>query len=198
MTVGPESRIGVIGPNGAGKSTLLQVLAGQLEPDAGRRRSTRRRPPWATWPKSTRQPPGSRCGSGWPAAPGPVAAEVELAEAAAGLADGAAAAEQRYEVALDRFNGAGVADLDARIDAVLDDTRARGGLADQPVSALSGGQRAKVALAGIELSRFDLTLLDEPTNDLDFDGLGRLEAWVRSRAAGWSSSRTTGTSSSGR
>ncbi len=52
------------------------------------------------------------------------------------------------------------------------------------MSTLSGGQRAKVALAGIELSRFDITLLDEPTNDLDFDGLRRLETWVRSRRGG--------------
>ena len=41
-----------------------------------------------------------------------------------------------------------------------------------------------MALAAIELSLFDITLLDEPTNDLDFDGLGRLEAWVRSRSGG--------------
>ena len=57
-------------------------------------------------------------------------------------------------------------------------------LAAQEVSTLSGGQRAKVALAAIELSRFELTLLDEPTNDLDFEGLQRLETWVRSRPGG--------------
>ena len=57
-------------------------------------------------------------------------------------------------------------------------------LADHDVAALSGGQRAKVALAGIELSHFDITLLDEPTNDLDFEGLRRLESWVTSRPGG--------------
>ena len=49
---------------------------------------------------------------------------------------------------------------------------------------MSGGQAARVALAAIELSRFDVTLLDEPTNDLDFDGLERLEAFVGDRAGG--------------
>ena len=57
-------------------------------------------------------------------------------------------------------------------------------MADCDLSSLSGGQLAKVALDGIELSRFDITLLDEPTNDLDFAGLARLEAWVRSRPGG--------------
>ena len=55
-----------------------------------------------------------------------------------------------------------------------------------------------MALAAIELSRFDITLLDEPTNDLDFEGLRRLEDWVRARTAAWSSSPTTGTSSTAR
>ena len=45
----------------------------------------------------------------------------------------------------------------------------------------SGGQEARVALAAILLARFDLTLLDEPTNDLDFDGLARLEDMVARR-----------------
>ena len=52
--------------------------------------------------------------------------------------------------------------------------------------SLSGGQEARVALAAILLSRFDVTLLDEPTNDLDFDGLARLEEWWPGAAAAWS------------
>ena len=98
--------------------------------------------------------------------------------------DGTAAAERRYDIALDRFNSLGAADLDARIDEVLVGLGVGADVADRPVSTLSGGQEAKVALAAIELSRFDITLLDEPTNDLDFEGLGRLEAWVRSRPGG--------------
>ena len=87
-------------------------------------------------------------------------------------------------VALERFTGLGVADVDARIDAVLDDLGLPAGLASQAVSTLSGGQRAKVALAAVELSRFEVTLLDEPTNDLDFEGLRRLESRVHSRRGG--------------
>ncbi len=67
---------------------------------------------------------------------------------------------------------------------MLDDLGVGASLTHQDASTLSGGQAAKVALAAIELSQFDITLLDEPTNDLDFEGLHRLESWVRSRPRG--------------
>jgi ATPase subunit of ABC transporter with duplicated ATPase domains len=184
VTVGPDSRIGVVGPNGVGKSTLLQLLAGAVEPDAG---AIVRDPPSATvgyLAQEHEAPPGETVRENLARRTGARGAETELAEAAAGLATGGSAAERRYEVALERFTGLGVGDLDARIDAALDEIGLGVALADRPVSALSGGQRAKVALAGIELSQFDLTLLDEPTNDLDFEGLERLEGWVRSLGGG--------------
>src|SRR6478752_7143722 len=49
---------------------------------------------------------------------------------------------------------------------------------ERPAKALSGGEAARLALAAILLSRYDVILLDEPTNDLDFDGLARLERFV--------------------
>ena len=52
------------------------------------------------------------------------------------------------------------------------------------MTELSGGQVARVGLAALILSRFDVVLLDEPTNDLDLVGLGRLESWVQGLRAG--------------
>jgi ATPase subunit of ABC transporter with duplicated ATPase domains len=57
-------------------------------------------------------------------------------------------------------------------------------VAEARTAALSGGQAARVALAAIRLARFDVTLLDEPTNDLDFEGLARLEDMVTRRRGG--------------
>ena len=51
-------------------------------------------------------------------------------------------------------------------------------LLDQPTASLSGGEAARAGLAALLLARFDVFLLDEPTNDLDLDGLDRLERWV--------------------
>ena len=184
VTVGPESCIGVVGPNGVGKSTLLQLLAGVIEPDGGRVTVD---PPTATRGYLAQEHEvvaGETVRSSLVRRTGGQAAEDELAAAAAGLVEGTGAADRRYELALERFNSLGAADLDARIDEVLDSLGVGAGLAELEVSALSGGQEAKVALAVIELSRFDITLLDEPTNDLDFEGLTRLEGRVRARRGG--------------
>jgi ATPase subunit of ABC transporter with duplicated ATPase domains len=184
VTVGPHSRIGVIGPNGVGKSTLLQVLAGVVEPDAG---SVTLDPPTASvgyLVQEHQHPDEETIRGALGRRTGTAGAEAELAAAATGLALGTREANRRYEVALERFTTLGAADVDARIDALLDDIGVGASLAGRRLATLSGGQEAKVALAGIELSRYDLTLLDEPTNDLDFDGLGRLERWVLSHSGG--------------
>jgi ATPase subunit of ABC transporter with duplicated ATPase domains len=55
---------------------------------------------------------------------------------------------------------------------------------DTPMTALSGGQAARAGLASLLLSRYDVFLLDEPTNDLDLDGLDRLERFVAGLRAG--------------
>jgi ATPase subunit of ABC transporter with duplicated ATPase domains len=52
------------------------------------------------------------------------------------------------------------------------------GRMNNSLQELSGGQAARVRLAAVLLSRFDVYCLDEPTNDLDFDGLDRLDRFV--------------------
>src|SRR5664279_5131035 len=178
LTVGPGTRLGVIGPNGTGKSTLLQLLAGILKPDDG---SVTLDPPSATvgyLAQEHERRPGETVRALLTRRTGADEAERELAAAGAGLTAGTADADDRYAVALERFTASGAGDLDARIDAVLDDLGVGADLAGRETSTLSGGQEAKVALAAIELSQFGVTLLDEPTNDLDFAGLQRLQRWV--------------------
>ena len=93
-------------------------------------------------------------------------------------------ADDLYSAALERWLALGGSDLDARIGVVLADVGLPAAALDQRTSTLSGGQAARVSLAAILLARFDVFLLDEPTNDLDFAGLDRLEEFVSSIAGG--------------
>jgi len=85
--------------------------------------------------------------------------------------------------ALERFLALGGDDLTARARGVCASIGLSIELLDRPVGRLSGGEAARAALAGILLARFDVFLLDEPTNDLDFAGLDVLESFLASSRA---------------
>src|SRR2546430_9248633 len=97
--------------------------------------------------------------------------------AAAGALARHPAAEDAYALALERFLSLGGGDFHARAGVTV----AQLGLTvelERPASELSGGEAARAALAAILLSRFDVLALDEPTNNLDVDGLERLEGFL--------------------
>lgn len=178
LTLAPGDRVGVVGPNGIGKSTLLQALAGLVPFDAG---SVDLAPPSATvgyLPQEPERSPTESVEAFLARRTGVAEADVALEGATAALAAGDAGAADRYSVALDRWTALGAADLEARIGVVFDELGTPAGLRERSMATLSGGEAARVMLASILLSRFDIVLLDEPTNDLDLDGLERLERWV--------------------
>ena len=172
----PGAKIGVIGSNGSGKSSLLQIMAGQDDGFTGEARLT----------------PGFTVGY--------LAQEPQLdpdKDVAGNVADGVG----EIKGLLDRFNEVCAAfaepdadfdaliaeqsDLQAKIDAAgawdlertfeiaMDALRLPPGDAD--VTTLSGGERRRVALCRLLLSKPDLLLLDEPTNHLDAESVAWLE-----------------------
>ena len=122
--------------------------------------------------------------SSWRDATGVTAASGELEDATHALSAAASGADDRYAVALDRWLSLGGADLEARTGELLAELGLPDRVLDQPTTTLSGGQAARLELAAVLLSRFDVYLFDEPTNDLDLDGLERLERFVDDVEAG--------------
>ncbi|WP_409180137.1 ABC-F family ATP-binding cassette domain-containing protein [Amycolatopsis sp. VS8301801F10] len=183
LVVAPGEVIGLVGVNGAGKSTLLRTLAGLARPESG---EVRLNPPTATvghLPQEPERREGESVRGFLARRTGVAAAQTALDAATDALTAGEDGADDAYGTALDRWLALGGADLDDRAGEVAADL----GLAvdlDQPMVSLSGGQAARAGLASLLLSRYDVFLLDEPTNDLDLDGLARLERFVGGLRAG--------------
>ena len=183
LVVAPGDVVGLVGVNGAGKSTLLRVLAGLAQPDHG---SVRVNPPAATvgyLPQEHQRRAGETVRDFIGRRTGVTGAQQDLDDATEALTRGRPGSDDWYNNALVRWLALGAADLAERADEVA----AGLGLAvdlDQPMSSLSGGQAARAGMASLLLSRYDVFLLDEPTNDLDLAGLDRLERFVTGVQAG--------------
>jgi len=173
----PGDRIALIGDNGTGKSTLLGILAEEIEPSEGH----------------------VQHGAGTRISHLPQVARLEgdaslYAELRGAFADLQAVEEQlrgsertlsekptdrgamQYEELLTAYERLGGYTADARIRAALAGVGFAAEDLRRSVSSLSGGERARAALARALVSAADVLLLDEPTNHLDFDGLDWLEA----------------------
>ena len=183
VAVDPGQVVGLVGPNGVGKSTLLRVLAGLQPLDAGS---------FVLSPSTAHvgflpQEPERRDETVLEhlyRRTGVTAAQAALDAATEALAAGDDGAGDAYSDALDTWLALGAADIDARVGEVWADLGLAERLLGQPMPSLSGGEAARTGLAALMLARFDVFLLDEPTNDLDLDGLARLERFVSTLGAG--------------
>src|SRR3954447_3188926 len=183
LVVAPGDVIGLVGVNGAGKTTLLRTLAGLVPPESG---TVTLSPPTANvgyLPQERERRAGETVRDFLARRTGVGPAQARMDAAASDLADGKPGADDEYAAALERWLDLGGADLEERAGqgaAALGLTVAL----DQAMTALSGGQAARAGMASLLLSRYDIFLLDEPTNDLDLDGLRRLEEFVGGLRAG--------------
>jgi ATP-binding cassette ChvD family protein len=173
----PGAKIGVVGPNGAGKSTVLEIMAGLETISNGEATLA----PGATVGILLQEPRLDPAKDVLGNVDEGVAATRALLRRFEELGQrlGEAGPEEmdrlldEYAKVQDAIEAAGAWDLDAQLDMAMDALRLPPGDAD--VTSLSGGERRRVALCRLLLSRPDLLLLDEPTNHLDAESVQWLE-----------------------
>jgi ATP-binding cassette ChvD family protein len=170
----PGAKIGVVGVNGAGKSTLLRIMAGQETEFVGEA--------WAADGVSVGYLPQE-----------PILDEAKdvTGNVMEGVAEKKAKLDRYNELAMnysdetademsklqDEIDAQGLWDLDAQVEQAMDALRCPPGDAD--VKKLSGGEKRRVALCKLLLSKPDILLLDEPTNHLDAESVAWLEHHLR-------------------
>lgn len=173
----PGAKIGVVGLNGAGKSTLLKVMAGEMGDFVGEA--------WAA--------DGIKVGY-LPQEPELDAEKSVLENAMEGVAEKKELMDRYNELAMnyseetademaklqDQIDAQNLWDLDTQVEQALDALRCPP--ADADVTNLSGGEKRRVALTRLLLSKPDILLLDEPTNHLDAESVAWLERFLREYA----------------
>ncbi|HNP57485.1 MAG TPA: energy-dependent translational throttle protein EttA [Gordonia sp. (in: high G+C Gram-positive bacteria)] len=177
MSFYPGAKIGVVGPNGAGKSSILKIMAGIDQPSNGEAFLD----PGATVGILLQEPPLSEdktVKENVEEGMGDIMVKLkrynEVAELmATDYSDELMEEMGQLQEALD---AADAWDLDSQLEQAMDALRCPPG--DSPVTHLSGGERRRVALCKLLLSKPDLLLLDEPTNHLDAESVLWLEQFL--------------------
>jgi ATP-binding cassette subfamily F protein 3 len=171
-------RIGLVGLNGSGKSTLLRILAGLQEPTGGRVLRARSVRVGYLPQEPLLESTATLFEEMLSAFERLREQEHTLHQLEQMLSCGNPSAEllQRYDELLEEFRQGGGYEYRHRIHQVLKGM----GFSDehQPIAQLSGGQRARAALAKVLLEEPDVLLLDEPTNHLDIEALEWLEEYL--------------------
>src|SRR5213596_1568810 len=172
------AKVGVLGANGAGKSTLLRIMAGvdrdflgEAFPAEGRRIGYLSQEPQLDAAKDVRANVEDGVGE-------TRALLTRFEEVSAKLGEPLEADEMEKLLAeqarlQDAIDAANAWDLDRTVELAMDALRVPPG--DMDVTKISGGERRRVALCRLLLSRPDMLLLDEPTNHLDAESVAWLE-----------------------
>jgi len=177
----PAAKIGVLGANGAGKSSLLAIMAGEDDGYTGEARLTPGFTVGFLHQEPVLDPKKDVLGNVTDGVGEQKALLDRYNEVCEAMADPALYDQdggfdkllQEQAELQDRIDAAGAWDLDRTLEIAMDALRLPAGEAD--VATLSGGERRRVALCRLLLSRPDLLLLDEPTNHLDAESVAWLE-----------------------
>ncbi len=186
--VEPRQRLGIVGANGSGKSSLLKAITGEVSPTAGSLTLAPRARTAYLAQELEAGPHESVYEDALHSRPDIIGLRERLAglEAAMASARGpelGAFVEDYGDVQHEYERLDGYA-YDNRVAEVLHGVGLTPTDQALPPTALSGGQRRRLALARLLLQEADLFLLDEPTNHLDLEAIEWLEGFLRLSRAG--------------
>lgn len=169
----PDAKIGVVGVNGAGKSTLLKIMAGIDTEYNGEAWAAEGIKVGYLAQEPQLDPDKDVLGNVMEGVAGKKAKLDRFNELAMNYSDETAEEMAQLQDEIDAHN---LWDLDTQVEQAMDALRCPEGDAD--VSKLSGGERRRVALCRLLLSKPDMLLLDEPTNHLDAETIAWLERFL--------------------
>ncbi|WP_426345545.1 energy-dependent translational throttle protein EttA [Alcaligenes sp. HNGD-HTN06] len=179
----PGAKIGVLGLNGSGKSTLLKIMAGvdteiegEAVPMAGIKIGYLPQEPQLNPEHTVREAVQAGLGQVFEARQRLEQVYAEYAEPDADF-DALAAEQAELEAIIAAAATSGADDIETQMEIAADALRLPPW--DASIANLSGGEKRRVALCQLLLSKPDMLLLDEPTNHLDAESVDWLEVFLR-------------------
>jgi ATP-binding cassette ChvD family protein len=170
----PGAKIGVVGLNGAGKSTLLKIMSGTVDDFLGEAKAADGIKVGYLAQEPQLDPTKDVLGNAMDGVAEKKAILDRYNEIAANYSDETA---DEMTVLQDQIDAQNLWDLEAQVEQAMDALRCPPGDAD--VTKLSGGEKRRVALTRLLLSKPDILLLDEPTNHLDAESVAWLERYLK-------------------
>ncbi|MGH6988043.1 MAG: energy-dependent translational throttle protein EttA [Caulobacteraceae bacterium] len=169
----PDAKIGVVGVNGSGKSTLLKIMAGIDQEFGGEAKAAEGVKMGYLEQEPTLDPALDVWGNVISWCEDKRLFDAYSAAAAKLGEDYSDAVMEEMTALQEKLDAADLWDIDSKIEMAMDALRCPAN--EARVETLSGGERRRVALARLLLSKPDMLLLDEPTNHLDAESV----AWLQ-------------------